>query len=168
MALLYLKLQSKHLLPASVIQIIAEEFKNIHSLSVSYSLGKMRNLLREQNINDERIEEIIKCLQCSDLFLESHSGQLRSDYSRNQYFKKHFRHVQPRSIVLGKNKQNKECTFQYIPIKETLTSLLQDDSVWSEFKMTGNKITNSAGTETGGNCFCDITDGSAFKKNNFF
>lgn len=46
LALFYLKLQSKYLLPSSVIQYIAEEFQSIHSIGFSYCLQKLTTSLK--------------------------------------------------------------------------------------------------------------------------
>lgn len=47
LALFYLKLQAKHLLPSSVIQYIAEEFQNIHTLGLRFSIQKLTDSLKE-------------------------------------------------------------------------------------------------------------------------
>ena len=82
------------------------------------------------------------------------------------YFKEHFRHVQPQSIFLGKNKHNKQCSYQYVPINLTLTSLLNDASVWKEFKTTENSAKQT--TQSKLQSFSDCTDGSPYKNNVLF
>jgi len=166
LALFYLKLQSKYLLPSSVIQDICQEFQSIHSLGFSYCIENLTSSLTDLNIPEEKIREVLNDMKASDIFMNCNSGPLRTEYCRNTYFKEKFKHVQPQSLMLGRNMQHKKCSFQYVPIIETLKSLLEDDSVWKEYKST--ELPVNQGTESCQHCYRDITDGAAFKNNILF
>ena len=166
LALFYLKLQSKYLLSSSVVQDICQEFQNIHSLGFSHCIENLTSSLTGLNIPEEKIREVLNDMKSSDIFMNCNSGPLRSEYCRNTYFKERFNHVQPQSYVLGRNVQNRSCSFQYVPILETLETLLGDDSVWKEYKST--ELPVNQGTESGRHHYRDITDGAAFKNNILF
>ena len=151
---------------SSVVQDICQEFQNIHSLGFSHCLENLTNSLRGLNIPEEKIREVLNDMKAADIFMNCNSGPLRSEYCRNTYFKERFNHVQPQSHVLGRNMQNKNCSFQYVPILETLKSLLDDDSVWKEYKST--ELPVNQGTESCQQYYRDITDGIAFKNNILF
>lgn len=164
LALFYLKLLSKYLLPSSVIQCIVEEFQNIHSLGFSYCLQKLTTSLKQLDIPEPKIKEIINGIEESDIFSKCNSGPLRSNYSRNKFFKETFNYVQSRCHYLGRNSQNKECTYQYIPVLETLQCLFKDESVFREYILTSDYP-----DQAHGDCYVsDITDGLVFKSNGLF
>lgn len=83
LALFYLKLQSKYLLPSSVIQYIAEELQSIHSIGFSLCLLKLTTSLKQLDIPEPKIKEIVCSIQDADIFVKCNSGLLRSDYCRN-------------------------------------------------------------------------------------
>lgn len=164
LALFYLKLTSKYLLPASVIQCIVDQFQNIHSLGFSYCLQNLTTSLMQLNIPEPKIEEILNGIKNSDIFSKCNSGPLRSNYSRNKFFKDKFNYVNPKCHYLGRNSQNKECSYQYIPLLETIKCLFKDESVYQEYTLTSKYE-----EQTHNDCyFRDITDGLAFKSNALF
>ena len=164
LALFYLKLMSKYLLPSSVIQGIVEEFQSIHSLGFAHCLQKLTMSLRRLDIPESKIKEIQSDIEEADIFSQCNSGPLRSNYSRSAFFKEKFHYVQPQCHYLGRNNQNKECTYQYIPILETLKCLFKNDSVFKEYTST-SKYYNEALSDC---CFSDITDGRVFQSNDLF
>ena len=66
--------------------------------------------------------------------------------------------------------KNQECSFEYIPIKESLTSLFKNRPVQEEYQTTKFPSYHGYCIGSGGqeNILHDITDGSAFKGNPFF
>lgn len=163
-ALFYLKLQSKCLLPSSVIQYIVQEFQNIHTIGFSYCLEKLTASLKHFDIPEPKIREIVSCIQDSDIFTKVNSGPLRSDFSRTTFYKEKFSYVEPQPHYLGRNNQNKECLYYYVPVRETLKCLFRDQSVYNEYKLTSVYVSK----ETSDSHFRDITDGLAFKGNELF
>lgn len=51
LALFYLKLQAKLLLPATTVQCIAEEFQEVHSSGMKHVLSKVEEKLRGLNFS---------------------------------------------------------------------------------------------------------------------
>lgn len=125
LAMFYLKLQAKFLLPASVIQTIIEDYQQMHDLSQSDLLFKLKEKLVNLGIAETDIENVIDTLKCEDLFRKCNTEKLKSDQRRKNVFKTNFHYVEPKPICLGQNESGKECFVQYIPIKETVASLLQ-------------------------------------------
>lgn len=64
------------------------------------------------------IEELTK-----DDILKKGNNVLRTDQRRMSFFKNNFNYVDPLPLYLGINDSGKQCFAQYVPIKETLTSL---------------------------------------------
>ena len=165
LALFYLKLQSKYLLPASTIQHIMEELQDVHCLGQSFLRHQLiLKLQQDADLTGEKIEQIIEDVFQSDMFASCNAGPLRSDYVRKQLYKHMLDYVEPQSFRLGINDSGKECSFQYVPVLESLKCLLQQDSVKKEHLCT----MQSASTHDESEYLTDITDGSAFKSNLLF
>lgn len=161
MCLFYLKLQGQLLLPASTIQIIVEEMQNLHELGQEYTLSNLQKLLREdQGLTDDAISKVFTCVKDSDIFTTCHQGPLRSIYSRAQTFKTMFQYIEPVKVELGSDENMLKRFAYYIPVKQTLTSLLQSE-LWK------NAVSQqSCASDT--HVLCDIRDGKIIKANEFF
>ena len=85
-ALFYLKLQAKLLLPSSVIQTIVEEFQDIHSTSQSHLYYKLREKLVTLGISEADIKNVIEVLKTEDLFTACNSQTLKTDQRRKTVF----------------------------------------------------------------------------------
>lgn len=59
LALFYLKMQAKMLLPASTIQKIIEEFQEVHSCGMKHVLSKVNEKLSLLNLQDSEISQIL-------------------------------------------------------------------------------------------------------------
>lgn len=164
LAMFYLKLLSKYLVPASVIQCIVDEFKSIHSLGISFWLQKLTTLLKDHDIPEQKAKEIVYEIQESDIFSKCNNGSLRSDHCRTSYFKEKLNYSQPQCLHLGKNNQNRDCSFQYVPILQTIKCLFRDELVCKEHKLTAEYLDEDA-SET---YFKDISNGLCFKSHNLF
>ena len=66
LALFYLKLQAKYLLPVSIIQRIVEDFQGVHDVNQSHLLGEMQKNLSALSVNEGVIREILDVVK-SDL-----------------------------------------------------------------------------------------------------
>ena len=71
--------------------------------------------------------------------------------------KKIFRHVKAQKINLGLNESNEMRSYNYIPVAETLMSLLQDESIRKHY--LNPRKHNREGH------YCDISSGAVYKKN---
>nr|XP_021336450.1 uncharacterized protein LOC110440176 isoform X1 [Danio rerio] len=161
MCLLYLKLQGQLLLPASTIQTIVEEMQNVHELGQDYTLSKLRSLLKnEMDLADEVVSKVCDCVKDSDLFSFCHQGPLRTTYSRSQTFKQMFKYIEPKKVTLGNDENMTKKFAYYIPVKQTLSSLLESE-LWK------NSLCQPS-CEIDSDNFADISDGKIFKSNQFF
>nr|XP_054588695.1 uncharacterized protein LOC107374433 isoform X3 [Nothobranchius furzeri] len=157
----YLKLQGQLLLPASSIQTIVEEMQNVHELGMDYTLSKLKSLLKDDIcLADDVIAKVCDCVKDSDLFSVCHRGPLRRTYSRAHTFKKVFKYTEPKQINLGNDENLTQRFYYYIPIKQTLSILLESE-LWKNSVLQQSSETNS-------DVFYDISDGQNFQCNQFF
>lgn len=102
LALFYLKLQVRYILPASTIQMIIEEFQTVHDqgqkVHHAKRLGKLCDLGVE--MDNVKIKEVVKELFESYVLHFVNSNQLKTDLRRKSFFKTKFNYVQPYELYL--------------------------------------------------------------------
>lgn len=162
LALCYLKMQAKYILPASTIQNIIDDFQDMHSIGQIYSSNMLLTKLQHNNISTDRAQEISDELLRADLFRSCNMGTLRSDRTRKTYFKSNFNYVAPIEIYLGRDKCRRHRYFHYIPVQATLVALLQHESVRNHYLEIHKTQPHGIDILT------DIQDGSNFKTNKLF
>ena len=161
MCLFYLKLQGQLLLPASTIQIIVEEIQNLHELGQEYTLSNLHTLLREEvSLTDDAIAKVVSCVKDTDLFTTCHQGPLRSIFSRAQAFKSMFQYIEPAKVALGSDGNMTQRFAYYIPVKQTLASLLESE-LWE------NAVSQQS-CDSDAHVLCDIRDGKICQSDAFF
>jgi hypothetical protein len=161
LALFYLKLQAKLLLPASTIQSIVDEMETYHTLGLSVGLKNMSEKLASLNLPETFVKDIISDMLNNNPFKMCTAGELRSHQTRQTFYKRNFKFVSPKEIYLGTD-ENKIARFaQYVPIKESIMALFADASVKSAYR-------NTYFTERADSILRDVTDGRAFRGNAFF
>ena len=131
-ALFMLKLQCRCNVPASTVELVANEVYNLHQQNVDTCLQAVKSRLTGQNVNCRISEEVVNVFKQEDLFtaaLNSVDGLLRSQHKRKVFYKRNFRYVEPLQKNLGENQYGKPRVYQYISLHQTLESLLQDESV---------------------------------------
>ena len=161
LALFYLKLQSKFLLPSAVIQNIIDEFQQIHILGKARLLSKLKEKLTALDIQENHVSNLLKEISADDLFSACNTGILRSDKTRKSFFKSHFGYVEPVEIYLGQDANATQRYCQYVPIDKSLVTLFKQESVKSqhaETRMLAHKP----------DVFEDVSDGSVFRSNELF
>lgn len=159
LTILFLNLLCKHSVPDIIIQNIFDEFKksiDVYSNNVKDEIIKFCEINQLQHIQ----EDLLGILNINDRGLDI--SELNSKHNRLKSFKKHFGLVEPIEIFLGKDKFGKCQVYHYIPILETLKSLLAERSVLQQF-IDGNKDEN-----LDENNFNDYISGSVYKNNPFF
>ncbi len=77
LALFYLKLQSKCLIPSSTVQIIVDHLQEIHEMSHSHLLFKLREKLSALEVAEADINAIFEILQSENLFQTCNSQNLK-------------------------------------------------------------------------------------------
>lgn len=79
LALFYLKLQAKLLLPPSVIQAILEDFQEIHNISQSHLAFKLKEKMIQLKVPEAAINIIIGVMKTENLLRTFNSGTLKMD-----------------------------------------------------------------------------------------
>lgn len=160
LGLLCLKLMSKHHLPAFVIDTILNEIKEIHELCNESLKQKLRTELKKiKEIEEAHINEIVNLVtdNLSDVF--SDNSMLRSNNQRRLYFIQNFYYVEPVEYMLGKNKNNRACTFHYVPIIKSILTLISNKSVVKQLENPLATINKR---------LSDFKDGTVYATNKFF
>ena len=157
----YTKLQGQNLVPASTIQNIVEEIQNIHELGQTYTLNRLKLVLKELSVSDEDIVKICDTVKESDLFSACHTGPMRTAYSRARCFKEMFKYVEPKRVFLGRDENRTERFAYYVPVLDALKSMLESDFWQGLMSEDPNDVTNP-------DVLCDSCDGQVFKSNTFF
>jgi len=160
-AMFYLKLQAKFLLPATTIQQILEEYKIVNAVGQQHICAWLQEKLKSCNVTDDIIAEVVSEFSKNDLLRNHTEGVLRSDSSRTSFFKSHLSYIAPIQIYLGEDDARKQRFAYYVPIKQTLQALFQQESTRKQYLVTQVHPENSAWLE-------DFTDGEAYRKSNFF
>jgi len=73
LALFYLKLQAKLLLPSSTIQTIIEHYQEIHDINQSHLLSKLNEKLTSLGLSEADINTVIDTLKNEDLHRASNT-----------------------------------------------------------------------------------------------
>ena len=160
-ALFYLKLQAKFLLPSSTIQNIIEEYQDIHSIGHAHLLSKLKEKLGTLAISEKDIGNLVSDLSKQHLLLTFNTGLLRSDQSRKSFFQTEFYFIEPVEIYLGQDHNGKSRFCQYVPIHKTLAALLKQAEVKRQYQQTRDIVAK-------GNIFDDVSDGKVFLSNKLF
>ena len=136
LALFYLRMQAKMLLPATTISALIEEFQAINSNGMAHILTIISQELEKLGIPRDRINEILDGLSKENLLKMHNEGVFRSDQTRKTFFKSNFSYVEPTQVYLGIDPNGKERFCQYVPVKDTLKALLSNPKVWEQYNAT--------------------------------
>lgn len=99
LCMFYMKLQAKHLIPSSTIQMIIEEINDLHNTCSQHTKKQLKEVLKARtNLSDSDVDEALSSL--TDLH-SSCSTPLSTGYTRKQFFFKNFNYVHPQPIHLG-------------------------------------------------------------------
>nr|XP_054922870.1 uncharacterized protein LOC126523536 isoform X1 [Dermacentor andersoni] len=157
LALFYLKLEAKLMVPSSTVQVIAESILRVHNINRQVTLLKLREQL-EKKMARRDASEIASEVDTENIF-KAPCSLFSTEYKRKAYFKEILAYVAPINVRLGRDKYRRERSFQYIPILETLAKLLTSKEV-AQFLYDPQP----PGVEGE---LADITDGLICKSNSF-
>ncbi len=90
LALFYLKLQAKLLQPSSVIQTIIEDIQEIHDISQSHLLFKLKEKLVTLGLSEADTSNVINVPKTEDLFRTCNTQSLQTEQRRKNIFKNSF------------------------------------------------------------------------------
>lgn len=153
-ALFFLKLQAKHLVPSSTITVIAEGFKDLMSVQSSVWLQNIKNELNSSSTSVNFAEPSFETIVNTDIF-----NCMSTSHNRLTYYSNYFQFVKPVTYALGRNQYHEECSFQYVSIIESLVKLLQHKDISKQLNQERNAVDD---------IFTDFSDGSFCKENSLF
>lgn len=161
LALFYLGLQAKYLVPASTITEIANEMKILQDIQQEYTVDVLAQELEQYDVPSETFTCLGKSVyERSPMHEALHaSGPLTTHHRRLQYYKRHFNYVQPVEVTLGYDDRGQRRHYHYIPLLDTLRVMLKKGS---ETQQSFNRIRVEDST------LCDFIDGHAIRSNAMF
>jgi len=158
-ARLYLKLQSKLLVPPSTVQVLVDEMANISTMNIEYICKQVQTHLNALGTSNEIINDTLSFIKSNDLLTQSNLNVFANEYARKQFYKQEFTYIEPRPFLLGVNNCGKERHGQYVPILDTIQALFKFDSVCQQFL---NQPAERPGV------LSDLMHGSVFISNTLF
>jgi len=161
-ALFYMMLQGKYLVPVSTISKIVQELGVTHELEHEFLMNNLRVAMLKNNVPQHQAEDIVNTVMHNDILNEAHNadnGLLRTDHMRQKFYRDNFAFVAPVPVVLGNNKHGQQVICHYVPIKDTIKSLFRNTCV---LKQHEHPLSRDA------NVMADIMDGAIFKSSSFF
>lgn len=157
---LFLKLLSKYHITETAIQEVVEVLFQVGTLQ--HKIVKQKCEVLSGQLQLTPLSKLSLSNALDDGILQKMfgpEGSFRSAHMRKLYFSKNFSFVAPEKVDLQKDNNHIECFYHYVPILDTLQSLLNDKIVYDA--IFGLK-TSLPGY------LCDYTDGLKFKNSPFF
>jgi len=158
LSLFFARLSTRQLIPDSTVDVIAQELQSISALNQSYIKQKVELALRGAGACENVFASVTSAIDANNLLkvsLES-GGDLCSTAKRASFVKQNFRFVKPQPVYVGKSSRNKNRHCHYVPIRDSLATLLQDASVIQQCVLP---------QQESGSILRDFTDGSVYKMN---
>ena len=144
----------------STVNLIVEEVFNSYQRGVEVTKAKISRLMEGEGMTEERITKILEEIDISDPFAEARRA-LEKESNRKKYLMQEFDHAAPVSVRLNTEDMSEPPeTMQYIPLKQSLKILLEDESFLSQ------KAADPYFHEE--DIVKDCRDGLAFRQNDFF
>jgi hypothetical protein len=158
LSLFFVKLSTQLLIPETSVQIIAEELLNISALNQMFIKESVVKALNSSSAGGDVVSIVEQAMDDNDVLKEclKDGGLLSTSSRRATHVKHNFNYVEPQSIFVGVSNKNKSRYCHYIPIKKSLTTLLNYSSVLKQCKAV--RASNNG-------ILADFTDGSVYKKN---
>jgi len=152
-ALLLLKLQEQCMLPNATVQIIFDSIKELIALTVENMQENVKNVCQENKIAPELYAEIVSSVRHS--VLENAMNDLSTDWKRKRYYKEKFNYVEPLSIRFDKTNPLTTESFQYVPILDSLHTMLKNEEVLSQVLKPSFHKPNIISSFSDGSVFCN-------------
>ncbi|XP_034237354.1 uncharacterized protein LOC117642862 [Thrips palmi] len=150
----YQKLEYKHMVPASVTQVISVEMKTMMMDLQRCMLSSLNSALGNEGLSVDSISRIVDSVKADSNNIFEVWRTLRTTYMRKKFYENNFCFVEPLKLPLPNGS-----TFYYIPLAQTIKAAFRNKS-WS-FGVSSSSQPHSG-------LYKDFKDGSAFKENIFF
>ena len=153
-------------IPASTVQDISVEYLSNALKSLRNREKLLRKSLLEVNtVSPSDIEKIVDDVSKNDIFMKAQTS-LNTEYKRTQYIKNRMKYIAPEEIILNKNEVregSKKDFVHYVPITETIRTLLKDPSMNKMLAKKTLKHTNMDNSR-----IYDLKDGTVYNQNEYF
>ena len=115
-------------------------------------------------MTEEMIDQILREVTDGDEFLKAQQN-LNTEYKRTKFVQEHFKYIAPVEIILNKEEVLRgelKDVFHYIPVTQSFQQLLEDKTFNEMVDLERENSTEASDS------LKDITDGAAFKENEYF
>ncbi|KAK3915676.1 Alpha-aminoadipic semialdehyde synthase, mitochondrial [Frankliniella fusca] len=158
----YLHLYAENLLPQTTIQEICDSLVYLTEVIQARIKLVLSRELKELSIPQESVNLVCFKVMMADVLYTSHhrsvtGPSLTSDHLRRKYFTENFGYREPVQINLSENDPDSTDTLQYLSVEESLSQLLQDDTIQQEIEASFFRIPSPE------NEVHDYYDGTLFK-----
>ena len=144
----------------TTVNLIVSEVFNSYQQGVEVTKNKIANLMRGDGMTADEIKKILDRMDIKDPFSVARS-EIENEVNRKKFITNEFAYAAPISVRLNTDDmREKPETLQYIPIKETLKILLEDETFLSQ--------KNSDPYFHEDDVVKDCRDGLNFRQNEFF
>lgn len=126
MALFCLKLKTKYSIPDCTVQLIMDDFSDTFELSTNYLKSKIHDVCSKHALSAEVVRDMNSAVE-NGLWKQA-TDDLATDWKRNTYYKNNFQFVAPVTMQYVENCDSAD-SFQYIPLRETLSAVLHNEQV---------------------------------------
>lgn len=159
--LMLLSLLAKHHVASIAVQQIVDCFSEISNVQEASNQEKIKIFTSSVGLSENESNDLFRGLVLDNFnytLFNTSCGIFRSDYMRKKFFKSNYSFVEPVKIDLGINKERKECFFYYVPIIDTIKSLLTKNDNYKSILTPHRKNDRY---------MSDYTDGKRFGSNIF-
>lgn len=158
---LFLKLVSKNHVTDVVIQEIVEAMEEATSVAKKHLRLKCDKIAEEINLSNDAKGKLVQWMCFDNLFdnLFGPGGKFRSTHIRKKFYQENFSYISPSLVELQRDRDHNNCFYYYVPILETLSSMLNDSKIYNAIFRDKLSV---AGYMT------DYTDGLKYKNSSFF
>lgn len=154
LAQFYQKLEYKHMVPASVTQLISVELKTLMLDLQRCMLNNLSDTLEREGLPVDSVSRITNLMGAESDNIFEVWRTLRTTYMRKKFYQTNFCFVEPQRLPLPNGS-----VYYYVPIHETIKAAFKNKS-WN-FDASSNPQSDSG-------LIRDFKDGMAFKNNEFF
>ena len=152
-------------IPQRSVTEIANEYRSNYEKAQHVREKKLRqSLLQVPGITEKQIDTIIEESIGGDDYMKA-QNELNTEYKRKKFVMQNFKYVAPVEICLNENEMKQGAlkeVLHYIPVKESLKTLLEDRSLNQVFEQEREKSRKDDGV------LRDFGDGSVFRESEFF
>lgn len=152
----FIQLKTKHKITENGVKFVSHNLCHLLEKSNSEIISNIKNYCESSNISQLHEKGILKIIQSCNLVPQIQ--QFDSNYKLTTHIQNNNKYVKPVTVNLGTDEYHNHCIFHYVPILETIQSLMSDKTFFSLFNLS---------KEFEHDIYFDYNDGSAYKTNSF-